>query len=345
VNKPIAAFVLFALVAAAFSPAPIPALQGLLYYVATGFCLTLLIVTTRLSRTEANLVATVIGLSAVSLSMIGLIQIGLENQLGHASAPRMSSTLGSPVLLATYLVLGLPFLLTQLLHSSSREQRDFWVGCSTVALVGVFLTHTRMGLAALLVTVSVFLWKTRYRVVGIATLAVVILFGILVAGDRMRLTMPAVTADAARRGEAVHEVFSASPRELIFGVGSTRRVAMSPIAPDDRPWISRNMHLTLIRQNGLVGWGLMLWIVAAALVALYRGYDRIREPHMKRIVWAIFSSIVGLLLAMTDFNVFFNITIQIFFWAMVGVGIGIITHLNGRRPTFHVLWRFGEHGD
>jgi len=343
VNRPIAAFVLFALGAALFSPAPVQAMQGVLYYLITGFCLTLLIVTTRLTRTEANLVATVVGLSAVTLSMIGLIQIGLENQLGHAA--RMSSTLGNPVLLATYLVLGLPFLLTQLLHSSSREQRDFWVGCSTIALVGVFLTHTRMGLAALLVTVGVFLWKTRYRVVGLVTLAAVILFGILVAGDRMRLSVPAVTADAARRGEAVYEVLSAPLPELLLGVGSTRRVAMSPIDAEDRPWISRNMHLTLIRQNGLIGWGLMLWIVAATLVALYRGYDRIREPHMKRIVWAIFSSIVGLLLSMTDFNVFFNVTIQIFFWGMVGVGLGIITHLNGRRPSFHVLWRFGEHGD
>jgi len=43
--------------------------------------------------------------------------------------------------------------------------------------------------------------------------------------------------------------------------------------------------------------------------------------------------------------VFFSVTIQIFFWGMVGVGLGIITHLSGRRPTFRVLWRFGEHGD
>lgn len=345
VNKPIAAFVAFTLVASAFSPEPLLAVQGVMYYVATGFCLTLLIVMTRLSRTEANLVATVIGLSAVTLSMIGLLQIGLDRQLGEAVAARMSSTLGSPVLLATYLVLGIPFLLTQLLHSASREQRDFWVGCSTIALVGVFLTHTRMGLAALLVTVGVFLWKTKYRFVGIATLAVVILFGAVAAGDGVRLSVPAVTAAAARRGEAVHEVFSAPPLELLVGVGSTRRIAMSPISQADRPWISRNMHLTLIRQHGLIGWGLMLWIVAATLVALYRGYDRIREPHMKRIVWAIFSSMCGLLLSMADFNVFFNVTIQIFFWGMVGVGLGIITHLNGRRAAFHVLWRFGEHGD
>ena len=66
---------------------------------------------------------------------------------------------------------------------------------------------------------------------------------------------------------------------------------------------------------------------------------------MRRIVWAIFSSMVGVLISMTDANVFFNVTIQIFFWGMVGVGLGITTHLTGRRPTFRVLWRFGEHGE
>jgi hypothetical protein len=311
-----------------------------------GFCLTLLIVTTRLSQREANLFATIVGFSAVSVCLVGLLQIGLENQLGQQSVPRMSSTLGNPVLLATYLVLGLPFLLTQLLNSRSRELRDLWVGCSTIALVGVFLTQTRMGLAALLVTVGVFLWKTRYRMVGIGALAAVVLFGVLVVGsERLRLSVPEVTAEAARRGEAASEVFAAPPLELLLGVGSTRRLAISPIPEDDRSWISRNMHLTLIRQHGLIGWGLMLWIIASALVALYRGYGRIREPHMKRIVWAIFSSVVGFLLSMTDVNVFFNVTMQIFFWGMIGVGIGIVTHLNGRRPGFHVLWRFGEHGD
>ena len=257
----------------------------------------------------------------------------------------MSSTLGNPVLLATYLVLGLPFLLTQLLHSRTREQRDLWVGCATIALIGVFLTHTRMGLVALVVTLSVFLWKTSHRYLGIAALGVVMVVAVMLAGQQLRLSMPEVTKEAVRRSEIAEHVLSAPPLELLFGVGSTRRLAISPIPEQDAHWISNSMHFTLIRQHGLIGWALMLWVFAAALVALYRGYERIHDPHMKRIVWAIFSSLIGFLISMTDANVFFNVTIQIFFWGMVGVGMGIITHLNGRRPTFHVLWRFGEHGD
>ena len=345
VNTAMAAFVVYASCASILSPDPGSAVQGVLYYVATGFFFTFLIVTTRLSQTEANQIATVVGLSAVGVSLIGLLQIGLENQLGAQSAPRMSSTLGNPVLLATYLVLGLPFLLTQMLHSRTREVRDLWVGCATIALVGVFLTETRMGLVALLLTVGTFLWRSRYRLLAIVTLVTMMLAVVVVGGARMRLSMPELTAEAGRRGEAAAEVFSAPTSELLFGVGSIRRQAISPISDRDRPWISSNMHLTLIRQHGVIGWALMMWIFGATLVALYRGYDRIHDPHMKRIVWAIFSSMVGVIVSMADANVFFSVTIQIFFWGMVGVGLGIITHLNGRRPTFRVLWRFGEHGD
>ncbi len=345
VNRPMAAFVGFAAFAALFSPDPVAALQGVAYYVATGFCLTFLIVNTRLTQREANLVANVVGLSAVSVCLIGLAQIGLENQLGQQGAPRMSSTLGNPVLLATYLVLGLPFLLTQMLHSKNREQRDLWVGCATIALIGVFLTHTRMGLVALVVSLSVFLWRTQHRYIGILAVAVTMVVGVAVGGRQLRLSVSEVTAEAARRSEIAEHVFSAPVEELLLGVGSTRRLAMSPVPEQDARWISNSMHLTLIRQNGVIGWALMLWVFGAALLALYRGYRRIHDPHMRRIVWAIFSSLAGFLFSMTDANVFFNVTIQIYVWGMVGVGMGIITHLNGRRPTFHVLWRFGEHGD
>jgi hypothetical protein len=257
----------------------------------------------------------------------------------------MSSTLGNPVLLSTYLVLGLPFLLTQMLHSRTREVRDLWVACATLALVGVFLTQTRMGFVALLMTFGTFLWRSRYRLLAIVALVVIMVGLVVIGGERLRLTLPQVTAEASRRGEAVSEVFSAPASEILFGVGSIRRHAVSPIPDRDRPWISSNMHLTLIRQHGVVGWGLMMWIFGATMVALYRGYDHIHDPHMRRIVWAIFSSMVGVLISMADANLFFSVTIQIFFWGMVGVGLAIVTHLSGRRPTFRVLWRFGEHGD
>ena len=34
-------------------------------------------------------------------------------------------------------------------------------------------------------------------------------------------------------------------------------------------------------------------------------------------------------------------TIQVFFWGLLGIGMAIVVHRNGRRPAFNVIWRFG----
>jgi hypothetical protein len=44
---------------------------------------------------------------------------------------------------------------------------------------------------------------------------------------------------------------------------------------------------------------------------------------------------------MSNFNAFYDATMQIFFWSMLGLGMAIVTHRNGRRPGFNVIWRFG----
>jgi hypothetical protein len=47
---------------------------------------------------------------------------------------------------------------------------------------------------------------------------------------------------------------------------------------------------------------------------------------------------------MNAMNVFHNLALQIFFWSMVGIGLGIVVHLNGERRC-NLIWRFGDAGD
>ena len=49
----------------------------------------------------------------------------------------------------------------------------------------------------------------------------------------------------------------------------------------------------------------------------------------------------GFLVSMANFNAFYNSTIQIVFWGLLGIGMGIVTHRSVRRPGFNVIWRFG----
>ena len=102
-----------------------------------------------------------------------------------------------------------------------------------------------------------------------------------------------------------------------------------------------NMHLTLMLRAGLVGWALMMWVIGAALAAIYQGSRRVQDERLALVLWAIFSSGLGFLVSMANFNAFYNPPVQILFWGLLGIGMAIVTHLNGRRPTFNVIYRFG----
>ena len=47
---------------------------------------------------------------------------------------------------------------------------------------------------------------------------------------------------------------------------------------------------------------------------------------------------------MNAMNVFHDLTLQIFFWSLIGIGLGIVVHLNGPR-RHNLIWRFGDAGD
>src|SRR5437867_8896014 len=92
---------------------------------------------------------------------------------------------------------------------------------------------------------------------------------------------------------------------------------------------------------GFVGWALMMWVIGAALAAIYDGSRRVQDHRLALVLWAIFSSGLGFLVSMSNFNAFYDPTIQAFFWGLLGIGMAIVVHQSGRRPGFNVIWRFG----
>jgi hypothetical protein len=103
-----------------------------------------------------------------------------------------------------------------------------------------------------------------------------------------------------------------------------------------------NMHLTLVLRTGLIGWALIMWVIGAALAGIYRGSGSVSDQRLALILWAIFSSGLGFLISMNNFNAFYNPTIQIMFWGLLGIGTAIATHFGARRPQFNVIYRFGQ---
>jgi hypothetical protein len=125
------------------------------------------------------------------------------------------------------------------------------------------------------------------------------------------------------------------------GKGAVSLVEVEGDGPRHRVLRNANMHLTLVQRTGLIGWGLMMWVIGSALVAIRRGSAAVADRRLALVLWAIFSSGLGFLVSMSNFNAFYDSTIQIFFWGLLGIGMAIVVHQSGRRPAFNVIWRFG----
>src|SRR5262249_20110878 len=147
-----------------------------------------------------------VALAAVAVAVVGILQLALE---AHALAaavggaegglPRVASTLGSPVVLAAYLVLGIPLVFVELVCAERREERDFWLICTTLVVVAVLLTQTRLSLLALWLTGTVFAWRVSGRAFRLVLGAAIALLGVLVMSGALRLSPADIGSEFSRR--------------------------------------------------------------------------------------------------------------------------------------------------
>jgi hypothetical protein len=353
-NRPMMCFVLFSVVAGFLGGDMAPRLKDVAYFTASGFLLFFLIVSGEITDGFASRATRVVALTAVAVSLLGILEVVLQTHVAGAPdalgivPPRITATLGSPVVLASYLVLGMPLVLVELSLAEQREERDFWLICTTLVIVGVLLTQTRTGFLALWLTGSVFAWRVSRRMFQLfagATLAFVLAM-ILVGG--FRLSPASVRTEWLRRVAVTDAAFHAEEGPLGLLIGpAPGKGAVSLIEVEapagGAPHLEQNanMHLTLMLRTGVIGWSLMMWVVGAALFAIARASRQISDQRLSLVLWAIFSSGLGFLVSMSNFNAFYNPSVQALFWGLLGIGVAIVTHRNGRRPAFSVIWRFG----
>ena len=290
------------------------------------------------------------------LALVGILQVVVDAQAGVIGVkaatdalPRLHSTLGNPVVLSAYLVLGVPLVVLEVLCARRREEREFWLIASTLVLVGVLLSQTRLALLALWLTGAIFSWgvsrRAFRRVVGAA-------FGflaLLVATGTFRFEAADLQREFARRTRVAAAVVSetlASPRGLV-GVAPGKGAESAAVVPvaaggPGHEVANENMHLTLMQRTGLIGWALMMWVIGAALTAIGRASVRVEDRRLALTLWAIFSAGLGFLVSMVNLNTFYNPTLQVLFWGLLGIGMAIATHFGNQRPTFNVIYRFGQ---
>jgi lipopolysaccharide/colanic/teichoic acid biosynthesis glycosyltransferase len=347
-NWPMLAFVLFCVTTALATGETVPRLRDLAYFTGSGFLLFFLVVSGDMDASFARRATRVIALAAVAVALVGVLEVMLITQTGDR-IPKISSTLGSPVVLAAYLVLGLPLVLVELVCAEGREERDFWVACTTIVVIGVVLTQTRTSLIALWLAVAVFTWRVSRRTFRLVVGSALALMSIMVLVGALKLSPSDLVEDWTRRVNVTETAITTdlwSSKGLIGtepGKGASSVVTV-PAADGHEPQHlkNENMHLTLMLRTGVLGWGLMMWVVGAALACMYAAMTAVTDRRLALTLWAAFSSSIGFLVSMSNFNAFYSPSIQVLFWGLLGIGTAIATHAGGRRPGFNVIYRFGQ---
>jgi lipopolysaccharide/colanic/teichoic acid biosynthesis glycosyltransferase len=354
-NWPMLAFVALS-ISAAFTTGEIePRLRDLAYFTGSGFLLFFLVVSGDMDASFARRATRVVALAAVAVAVLGVLEVVLKAQ-GGEQIPHIKSTLGSSVVVAAYLVLGLPLVLVELVCAERRHERDFWVACTTLVVIAVVLTQTRTSLVALWLAVAVFTLRTSRRTFRLVLGSALGFLSLMVLVGALKLSPTDIADDVVRRVTVTETAIESdlwSWKGLIGtepgkGASSTVEVPVESQTPSDgqqaktKSMANENMHLTLMLRTGYVGWILMLWVVGAALAGMYAAMSAVSDRRLALTLWAAFSSGVGFLVSMSSFNAFYYPSIQVLFWGLLGIGTAIATHAGGRRAGFNVIYRFGQ---
>jgi lipopolysaccharide/colanic/teichoic acid biosynthesis glycosyltransferase len=360
INLPLALFTVVNVVSAVFAEHTVLALRGFAYYAVTGFLTAFVIVNTLATKVFITWTLRVIALTSAAISLLGLFETFAFNVAAGAAASEVhplvplgsvSSILHHPVALAVYLVLGMPLLLAEVTLARDVRHRDFWLVCATISFVGVFLTQTRIGLVALLVTGALFLCRRRAGVLAFVSIFLLCIL-LLVSLGVPRFTVPDVVGDVNRRLDERGLLFERHPLQWLVGTGAAGTGELVTQSHTDatpsgtRPTLPAvsNMHLTLLVEHGILGWLIVMWIVIATIVAIGRAHYLARDERLKTLCWAILSSLTGYVISMASMNTFHHLPIQVFFWSLIGIGLGVATRVGSPRRR-NVIWRFGEAGD
>ena len=354
-NLPIASFLLLSLASAALAgpDARVQAVRGAAYYLITGFMVLLAIVNGTFTKTFVRSAVSAVALTSVAISAVGILELVLSDYFQSAgpmqtglgmSRVGVSSTLGSPIALATYLLLGVPCVLCSLSRAHTREGRDFWVAASTLCLVGILLTRHPAALVALALIASFYLWRQFSALWACVFLVIV---GPLTALSVMR-HFPAEAADwwsVLCGGSASCSALSQlPPRDLLLGFGP-RTLGQVKIGSDqftDALLAQANGNVRMILENGILGWVAMLWILAQSLVSLYVTQRRTPDPGLRAVLWAVMAAVIGFFVAMQTFDPFNNIAVQLLFWGLLGIGIGIVVRLGDRPSDYRIALKLGH---
>ncbi len=333
-----------------------PPLRGIGYYAVTGLLVCYVVINTRISGRLDLRTAQAMSIIGICVALGAMLPILLTHSPGDSLTlltegggnRRLGATFQNPMVLACYLTMVIPLLGVHLLHARAKRHRFFWGVGLAVAVTALVLTFTRGALFALAVGGVLFAFRKSWRagVCFVTMLVLALLVSLFLGGERF--TIAGVGADLARRSSEVRIVLSRMDlKEWLIGVGARNlafRKDLWPLPEGPHPKIG-SMHLHLLIEHGILGFAVFASLMMTALRHIWKIGARLEHQYRRDLLMGVCSSLLAAMVLMLAAPVLSVVSLQVLFWGLLGLGLGMAVHRDRGSYGVMVVWKFGREAE
>jgi lipopolysaccharide/colanic/teichoic acid biosynthesis glycosyltransferase len=341
---PMLVFTVLALLSAAFSAYHYQAARGAMYYVVTGFLITSGIVNGTFTRSLVERAVQVVAFGAIAIAVVGIVELAMK--VGARGDTLVAGWLAGPGITAT---LGSPSSWPRTWSSasrrsstSSRSPKRARSGTSgwPAARSRSSASSSRRAPSAWWPSPCPRCWWSGASSPGPSCPAGSCSCPSSISRRRRRC---ADWRDSVcgPNGALCDLLTKGSWLQLLLGTGA-RTLGETGLAAEVLDPERSSFHTRLIVETGVLGWLAILWVLATALVSLYRAHRDVTDPRLQALLWAVFCSVVGFVITLQSFSAFENLTLQVFFWGVLGIGIGAAVRFGARQRDYAVVVKLGH---
>jgi len=305
-----------------------------------------------LNPAKARFILFALFFSAIAVSAIGILEFVFNKSIiyehfiknafyaRYIRESRIMSTMMSPVISGTYLMSCLPASYYVIGALNGKIKRLFAVSGMVIIITGLILTFTRTSwLAALIITI-LYVLRKNIKLLLILIFSCFLIYSSLAVAVKIR----PVLADRVNYKHFINYLleghrlkrypvtFKMAKDHPISGVGlnNYRIVFDGYYGRKDEPFefkIPDNMYLMIIGESGVVGFGLFVTLIFFILKKAIRDLRRNKDQH-EQLRLAFFLMLIGLLIHMVSYELFYWVTPFFLFLLSLGAVSGNLGYKN-----------------
>ncbi len=341
VDLPLLGFLIVSALLIPLSRFPETALRGLLWYICNGAVVFYLVLNSRMVSDRRSILIHALTATVSVVALFSLLEV-LYFMGSEGIFRRLAGSYGSPLIMATILVLSLPLALSRYRQSLGRL-RWIYLGMSFLLLIAALLTLSRSGILALALALSLYFWRVNQRqVVWILGGFLLLLTSLTALGDqRMQPESALRDLRAAVTGEALL-LEKLSPKRLLVGVGArtmplhlTTAKRLGKLRGAVKP---QNSYLSLFIDHGPLGLLFFLAFLGGGLLFMFRTAPQIKDPQAQEDLWATASGLLGFAFLILFSDALYEFPVMLLFWSAMGLGVGLaLRYRGGPKEQFRLL--------